>query len=125
MHEELIARLEAATGAEQKFLLREAFDLLLPEPRKWNGFPWINPRAEWVEWYQNWRWFEAAMRIGAYESAALLLVNARGGWYEFSQTLGGGLARITLGSGHTVFGNGKTPALAICIAALRAKGGGA
>lgn len=120
---ELIERLEAAGWKDQRPLLREAFDIIRPEPRKWDGFPWINPRKEWVNWYKDWRWFEAALRIGAYESAALTLVPEGWDWgghsdcefYVFKRRpdMRGGYARI-------IDATAATPALAICIAALKA-----
>lgn len=132
MHDELIARLEAATGADRELdaaifdaigapLPQQAFsyDLKLqPDPDKAGSY--VMPIGEMLVRYE-------APAFTSSIDAALTLVPEGWLWRIMPSDFKGWLAEAW--TDDTLDGEfgacAATPALAICIAALRAKGGGA
>ena len=125
---ELIAKLQKAKGPSRE-LLQEAWTAMFPMPEG----PQLEGVGEWGLWRERKRRFIAMLDAEAYESAALTLVPEE--WTYVSLEI---CARHLPGQHcHAsvermldeqedvrVSGYAKTPALAIVIAALRAKGEG-
>lgn len=78
---DLVERIIAATAAEQRLLLAEAFNLLFPEPTdpepEWHGVGLRHPLFH--QWYTRKRRFITLLDAEAYENAAFLLVPE--GWH--------------------------------------------
>ena len=128
----------AATADQQRELLLEAFDALHPYPGPEHYLKGGIDEIDWT-WDRLRQRFLAMLDAEAYESAALTLVPEgwrmaalcqRDPWFcrletdDFeSVTWGKGGDWITeVTSGNEATANAPTPALAIVIAALRAKG---
>ena len=116
---ELIARLEAATADHQRELLFEAFEAVHPYPGHEH---YLVDEIDWT-WDRLRQPFIAMLDAEAYESAALTLVPPD--WHLIlqgvNQSWNADLRSTPFGTGGYAGGFSSTPALAICIAALRAK----
>jgi len=113
MSAEMIARLEAATEETQRADVQAA--LYFAQKRRWITFETWNRASAWAE-------------SGAYESAALTLV-PEGLDVEILILVNDGAVRAEVQiypkafavcrDDEHIYGEGKTPALALCIAALK------
>lgn len=117
-NETLIAALEKATGDSAE-LMREVFYACHPEPAEtWS--------EAWQAWFVRRSRFMAMLNAEAYESAALTLVPASLMNHfllsisPMSLDMGGRNWKCQVGKHRA---SAPTPALAICIAALRARHG--
>ena len=119
---DLAAWAERAKPEEQRAVLEKVFALLKPEPPKGNS---LAPTRQWRVWEDDKILFTAMLAIGAYESAALMLVPE--GW-EVSMYFAMASFRpeVQLENEATrikweppITGNASTPALALIAAIVR------
>ncbi len=121
----LVERIEAATPDQQRELLIEAWVAVHgPKPPRIHG-----GTPELTAWLIAYNPFHAMLDVNAYESAALTLVQEGCQWRVDSHYNMAGVFEYYMdqqeGPSMSEYGGeGSTPALALCCAALRARMGG-